>query len=201
MEKKNRIIYVQPKWWRLTALTVYFDLRVKPAIDRLKFSRFSRNWINFDKSMGRLVVLKSIHPSMVSVHPADCFFFSCDSCRQWTLYSAGGEGSLHSPPAEHNSTAGGIPSSKLTTLMGESSNLISFNLWFKKRKLHNLWLAFECLQTQENITLIWKGIYCWVGQWSYWVVTDNSRHLQSVKVRIHQGVKLYLNGHYWLPPR
>lgn len=38
-------------------------VRLKPAIDESKFSLFNRGWSNFDPSVGRLVVQKSISRS------------------------------------------------------------------------------------------------------------------------------------------
>lgn len=75
------------------------------AIDGSRFIRFSRNCLSFDPSIGRLVVLRSIHQS---VQPACLFFFFGYSRQQWSLFSGGGENSLL---AEHNSAAcwwGGI---------------------------------------------------------------------------------------------
>lgn len=51
------------------------------------------------------------------------------------MCSAGREDSLGSPLAEHNSTAGGIPS---------STHLV-WNIWWKEKKLHNVGFAFVCV--------------------------------------------------------
>lgn len=53
--------------WLFKVNVGYFLL--KPAIHGLKYGRFNKNRLNFNPSMGRLVVLKSIHQS-TSVQPA-----------------------------------------------------------------------------------------------------------------------------------
>lgn len=47
----------------------------KAAIGRLKFSWFSADWLNFDPSIGRRVVLKSIYQSISKTYLSFVFFF------------------------------------------------------------------------------------------------------------------------------
>lgn len=120
-------------WKEIHRVSMVFSLTVKPALDGSQFGWFSRN-------IGKLVVLKAINNQPVR------FFFpqitaGGYSPQQWSMYSAGGEGSPCSQPAEHNSAAGGIPPSSLTLLMGKSGNFLFFTPWLKEGKLHYIWPA------------------------------------------------------------
>lgn len=88
---------------------------LKRAIDGSNLGRFGRDQPRFDPCMSRLIV------------PG---YLTCD-----LLLGA------IAPPAEHNSSMGGITPSTMTVLMGESSDFLSFHPWRKERKSNHLWLA------------------------------------------------------------
>lgn len=88
---------------------------LKSVIHGLKFSRFSKDWLNFNPCVGKDVVQKLIYCSS-SVEPP-CWIFPA-----WSVYSDGREVSLLS---EYNSSVGRIPPFTLSGCSGASSNFWS----------------------------------------------------------------------------